>query len=634
MERKGCGCWVAVVCLSAVAFNAAAQSAIERYNREIRDASTIAALDAGLFGESVSARDGSTTFRVVDVSIPTNSGLPVEIGRRLDVGAQYANVQGRRSGAASEVSQFGQYWQLDVPYMVGTFAALQGWVGRLPIPDYLNAATQSRCSVMGDGPPPVKGVGYFGSVEYQPEEFFSGIEINIPGVGRENLLKGSPQVIGGKTYLHTTHGNWRIACLSSLKNGAGEGFEVLLPNGTTYRFDWKYRRGTSYLVDTNCVKGAAPVSVMPSMALVYGPWINTSEFIGDPSCREAESLPRTEEFLYATKAIDRFGNEVTYDYEEVPASTYFRLKRIYSNDGAEIVLTYDSGNKIQSVSANGRTWAYSYLNGALSVVTLPDASTWEFSYGGNLLGVNDFRPKEVWGSCVVNIGTRTTSVSAGPNDTNSFIFKHPSGASGQFDFRRVLHGTRQSEGLCQMIGGSFLNPLGTPFVPHSSVYQVASLVKKTISGLGLAPSAWTYWYEPGWLPPRLATTTIAHPDGVVEKSVHANDCESDNNCRNYFLVSRTIMSGSVVKRREDYQYVESGLDQNFPDAAGGRLEYGGTLFGGYASLKNRPIRKTTITQDGTQFVSEVELGCGGPAAYCFDHFVRPTRTRKYSQPLP
>lgn len=621
-----------LVLVAAAPYAASAQSAIERYNREIRDASTIAALDGGLFGESVSPRDGSTTFRVVDVSVPTNSGLAVEVGRRLDVGAIFTNIQGRRSGAASEVSQFGKYWQLDVPYMVGTFDALRGWVGRLPIPDYLNAATQSRCTYLGDGPPPTKGVGYFGSVEYEPEEYFSGIEINIPGIGRESLLKGSPQTIGGKVYLHTTHSQWRVTCLASLKNGTGEGFEVLLPNGTSYRFDWKYRRGTAYLVDTDCVRGAPPVSVMPSMALVYGPWSNSPEFQHIQTCREIESLPRTDEFLYATKVTDRFGNEVTYDYEEVPSSTYFRLKRIYSSDGAEILLNYGADNRIQNVTANGRIWSYGYVDGALGAVTQPDASRWEFGYGPRAVEVSDYRPNDVWRACVINIGTRTTSVAAGTEDANSFTFKHPSGATGTFDFRRLLHGTRQSEGLCQTVGRTIERPSGTPYVPHSSVYQVVSLVRKVITGPGTTPSIWSYWYEPGWNAPYSATTTIANPIGVIEKLVHKSDCESDANCRNYYLASRTISEGSVIKRREDYEYVESGVGQNFPDAAGGRLEYGGRLFGGYAAVMNRPLRKTTITQDGVQFVKEVELGCGSSTSYCFDARARPTRARYYSQP--
>lgn len=58
----------------------------ERSIERINGAKDLGVLSADtLFGEQVSLFNGSTTFENVDISIPGNSGLPVELRRKLNV---------------------------------------------------------------------------------------------------------------------------------------------------------------------------------------------------------------------------------------------------------------------------------------------------------------------------------------------------------------------------------------------------------------------------------------------------------------------------------------------------------------------------------------------------------------------
>jgi len=58
------------------------EKAIER----VSEAREVAPLKVdGMFGDSLSMYNGSVDFGVVDVSVPGNSGLPVELRRRFNV---------------------------------------------------------------------------------------------------------------------------------------------------------------------------------------------------------------------------------------------------------------------------------------------------------------------------------------------------------------------------------------------------------------------------------------------------------------------------------------------------------------------------------------------------------------------
>lgn len=206
-----------LLCLSCLT---QAQSAYDGYTHRIRTASTIEKLSPNLFGDTTNLLDGSTTFSVTDVVVPTNGTVPLSIGRRFSVDGQFPDQQGRSFGPGL----FGVYWELDVPYMVGTFDAQRGWVGQNSQVGVNSQTTWwARCSQGGTGPSPISGVGNFSNVLYQPKAFFSGISINIPGSGTQEMLMpasgvGPVQTAGGYTYYYNTKNNWLVGCVSSIQN--------------------------------------------------------------------------------------------------------------------------------------------------------------------------------------------------------------------------------------------------------------------------------------------------------------------------------------------------------------------------------------------------------------------------------
>ena len=112
-----------------------ARSVADGYEDNIKGTRTVAALGDDLFGEEVNLKDGATSFRHVDVSVPTNSGLSVSVGRVLGINArdydQYADY-------VADGELFGN-WKLDVPYIHGVFSETTGWISSMSNP-------QQRCS--------------------------------------------------------------------------------------------------------------------------------------------------------------------------------------------------------------------------------------------------------------------------------------------------------------------------------------------------------------------------------------------------------------------------------------------------------------------------------------------------------
>ncbi len=114
--------WLALswVVLTPLAF--AQDSGIEtwvEYHKQLEGVEHISPLEEGLSGESVSLYDGATTFSVVDISVPGNSKLPVQLLRRFPIELQVQSV------STSDTSLHGAgNWDVDVPYMTGTYPVI------------------------------------------------------------------------------------------------------------------------------------------------------------------------------------------------------------------------------------------------------------------------------------------------------------------------------------------------------------------------------------------------------------------------------------------------------------------------------------------------------------------------------
>ena len=253
------------------------------YDEELKKARNFAALDDSLFGEQINLQDGTVSFSQTDVSVRTNSGTSLQFGRI--------------SETRTTIPGFGHHWGMEVPYMVGTYDTRSGW--------NVAGAGDARCST-GKFAPRSENLLYVtqnttqqttttttSNITSPAHVFWHGIEINIPSVGAEQLLEKNPsQTVPSNTssYHGTTKSQWRVACIPTLKNGTGEGFAVLLPNGTTYHFDWLAQIGTRpYKEYTGSTT-----------------WLNPINY--------SYQLPLAKYFILATKSVDRFGNTITYQY--------------------------------------------------------------------------------------------------------------------------------------------------------------------------------------------------------------------------------------------------------------------------------------------------------------------------------
>jgi hypothetical protein len=191
----------------------------------------VSKLGPDLFGDKTNLYNGKLEFIQVDVSLPGNNALPVGIARHLETGIQPAAHYGRPFGL----------WDLDIPHIYGIFSAKDGFV-----PD---PKTGGRCSNFG--PPPL-AVGVNNIDAFDPIEFWPGTFLYIPGIGDQQLLirqTGAtiPLAPGpASQYPIVTTKFWYASCLANLKNGSGQGFLVLAPDGTTYQFDQivSYRAST------------------------------------------------------------------------------------------------------------------------------------------------------------------------------------------------------------------------------------------------------------------------------------------------------------------------------------------------------------------------------------------------------
>lgn len=639
------------------AFGVQAQTAktiSQDYDNAIKAAQTITALGPDLFGESVDLKEGRTSFGATDVSVRTNSGLPLMVGRSLGINSRDIDAY---VDQAADGELFGN-WKLDVPTISGVYDERTGWVSQMPDP-------QQRCSASdwSKAPPPAVPSAFTSwSIYYYPEQYWRGNTIHIPGKGSGPMLylpSTHSRPTDGRTYFWTTKNHWRIACVP-LKNGPGEGFLVVLPDGTRYTFDWMSSRKAAALKDTQCRQSYTndfTVTNYPGQ-WVYQPLPTRLYDPNDPSiyinpignlyrrvfeggggsasggsslvtvCPEEVVVNRREYTLQVTKAEDRFGNSIVYDYD--PANPR-RLRSILSSDGRSITLQYGAHGKIIAVSTAGRTWQYQYAdpNGVvLSAVVLPDGSRWSFEYGDLYSLLHWDNQKVVWADCepVIVQGATTT-----------MTIRHPSGAQGLFTFRNMLHGTDRTPGGCYTPDPD--RPLKPDMGLFPKAYKVASLISKQVSGPGLTPELWSYVYHPSWswnptayvddcslgggVCDSTSSTDVIGPDGTVIRSVFGNDYYRNNG---QLLRVETISNGLVMQTVVN-EYLGDASAQAYPARLGWDPS---TRNNPFETEQAHPQTVTTLTRDGVSYISRVAQTCAGGTRYCFDAYVRPTIVQKYN----
>lgn len=553
---------------AANSFAQTARSVVDGYDEAVKGAETIATLGPELFGESVSLQTGATSFRSVDVSIRTNSGLAVEVAREL--GINFRDVD--RYGSELDAELLGN-WKLDVPHMQGTFDRKTGWVVSSSTP-------QARCTAPENAYAPPHAVGAkWAYITYDPAQYWSGNKIHIPGTGTEDFLAlpaSRERPADGRAYYGTTLSNWRVSCLSALRRGSGQGFVAHLPDGTRYTFDWMVSRPTSDLIDTRCLT--------------------------NDGCTEDINLYRDQVFIYATKVEDAHGNWVAYNYD--PNNPRL-LTSITSNDGVSVSLSYVSG-RLDAVTTAGRTWRYLYADAArsqLAAVVLPDQSRWTFAYE-NLANLTKSETRAFWRDCAADAGAMSSSHPLADGHGGAVTLKHPSGASGTFRFRKLMHGTVNTPGGCYDPNPDRWKDEEVSTV--SMAYQVPSLYEKTIYGAGIPSQTWSYYYEPDWswsygaicTDPvacnSRSTTRVTAPEGVVTEYWFGNDYASNSGL---MLGSRVLLAGTEL-RREERTYVTDDAGQPYAGKVGIDPQWRNNW---YTSERYRPLKGVLTVLDGVHF---------------------------------
>lgn len=119
------------IVLATVSLPASAQiptNAFLDYEKLIRSSEMVSPLKDDLFGESISLYNGGTQFNAVDVDLRGNNTLPVRLGRRFKVDVTWTGglTSGGFGSSGSPLGGFGG-WDIDVPYVYGTFDMSYGW---------------------------------------------------------------------------------------------------------------------------------------------------------------------------------------------------------------------------------------------------------------------------------------------------------------------------------------------------------------------------------------------------------------------------------------------------------------------------------------------------------------------------
>ena len=546
-----------------------------------KHAINVRALGTDMFGENISAYTGGIAFNQTDLSLPGNDALSVAISRKLTVDGNKSPNKPIDENLWRGYA-FGE-WELDVPYLTGTYSEVEGWVVNTGTP---NARCSSPSTYEQFRPKDIPAGGYISFSSYQ---FWNGISLNVPGGGEQGLLHrssggGLPTPAGTWTAL-TTKDQWHFACLPTLASGqTGEGFLGLAPDGTRYWFNWMVSyperplHGTGAIVD--CC-GARTVRVHADLA-------------------------RRVYRLYVTRIEDRFGNSVTYSWSGA------NLTSISASDGRSIDLTYADG-RIASATAGSRTVQYSYTNGLLSTVTLPDASGWTFSTAQvvdlpRFVSLTDADPFDHPMSCQLMRRLK--------GDQADLVITHPSGAQATFrlGYKRLFRtGLANSTTDCDFLSGPYedddeIGPQSffshMPWTPNRS--DILGVLSKTVSGPGLSTQTWGYSHQdaysmaPTWPDDGTRTVTTSQPDGSSIVEVYGTDA-LENETQ---LLSREVRKASLVLSRQENTYVQTSEmgSMPFPDWMGQPLAY--EFIRGRGDY-NRPLKSSKTQQQGASFFNTV-----------------------------
>lgn len=514
------------VALSALAMLCASSAnAQSSYDKSIKSAESIGALDNNVFGDSINYYSGSLSFNVTDLSIPGNSTLDMSVARSYSV--EFERMRAAKPDPERPLHYFvyetRKYllgdWDLEIPHIAGTFAEGVGWQNDSTTP-------LARCSVIGQ----VRANGTPGMGEPKkpdpkfPWNFWSGNNLHANGSTQSLILATNtsiPRPTNG-TYHWTTKNDWWISCIPAA-NTSGEGFFAVDPAGTKYSFAWMSTRNVgviSEIVD-----------------------------LGNEKYQQFNTYLQEVKFL-PTRIEDRFGNYVEYTYS---ADAFARPLSITARSAAggdqrTFTFAYNSANFIESVTDGARTVRYAYSGASLSTVTFDDLSSWKYQFGGlsGMTPVSSYDPEHPCAQLPYPQGGRPPlssydcvgypASSGGGTGTAT----HPSGAQATYVLQTHFH-------LTDTTGYGVMYPL--------------SVKEKTISGPGLPARKWSYAFAPnkegvqaqcraGACPKRIWTDEVG-PDYRVTRRMFGVQAQVDHGLllqqlEGYYPVSTSMVSAPAI----------------------------------------------------------------------------------------
>lgn len=551
------------------------------YDKRVRASEQLSALGSDFFGDQVSLYTGQTSFRHVDIDIPGNNELPVQLSRRYTVTALTDGQRDDPRGGPGNPYGGLANWDIEVPHIYGTFDDTFKW--NVPA---TSTTQQPRCSQ------------YFAPRVSSPgldvSEIWSGNKVVIPGHGEKELLILNPSYppmqypSDGRPATWTTSDFDAFKCinLTGLNN---EGFVMTTRAGVSYRFDKYFERTYSTVGSGNFSNGRVVV------------------------------------YLLASRVTDRHGNWVDYNYNGDG-----HPDTITSSDGRAIALTY-AQQRLQSASVTVpdplnpgqppqvRTWIYGYASDGLSdnlprltTVTLPDnLSTWQFDYRAlNVPDPKTGRYKYLYVKYVTPDASGKECAPVVVDGAGALDFglriTHPSGSRGdfRFAFERADRFPPKNLPNCSPRpgGGRYDVP------PLVDMFRIKS---KQIFDTDTTSSLWAYDYDTLTADKRVRTI-IASPDGSeIHHDFSAAAKVTVPTSANVGLpiegqpVRVTTLQGGNVLREQTNTYV-TGADTPSAPLAGYLFpsRYGGGSGGDPSADSLRPLLSTQIVQQGVRFKRE------------------------------
>lgn len=541
----------------------------DEWAKRIKTAQVVGALGNDLFGDSINYYNGQLSFSVADIDIPGNNSLPVRVARTR------GTADTERLDAYSEL--FAD-WELDIPYMKGTFASSKPWQVGGSSPD-------NRCSgASSPVPPSITNYDQQNGTSYTwaGPMYWRGNTVYVPGVGSQEVLVSNvmPSPSDGQTTKYYTSKFWQLRCGVSLANAgsngfAGEGFLVLAPDGTKYTFNWMTSRAVR----------SAVVSMAPA------PGSTTTRY---------SWLPRVEVRIYPTRVEDRFGNWVKYNWSGS------QLNSITASDGRSITLSYDGSGHIKTATTGGgQIWTYSY-NSSLTTVTLPDQSAWQYSLP------TAFKPQySTQQGAAYQPDCNRPGLWNPATQNRTLHMVHPSGAVGDFVLTLVRHGRTRVNNNCELAEPS--NPYGYHYYGPPIQTDNFAVTGKQISGPGLTAATWSISYA-------LSSGCSQYQGCLPGDPINASDRESitvtnpdQSQTRHTFgvrhyldegklLRTETLSSSGSTLKDVQYSYAINPSNPPYPYVTGFR---GGFFVDDFSDTYLVPRTRTVTIQNGDTYTNVV-----------------------------